>query len=238
MYIDVYFVVNLVVDRCALECAMGRLGLSKKRLWLGAFVGAVGACVWKVCVAEPLLQPIGALLLAALMVYSCAGRRPWRQWCGLLLQLYAYGFLFAGMIPYVSRYIPLWVASVILSFGGIQLWLYLHEKGKKRCMTVRIEEEGKLWEGRAIVDTGHLLKEPITGKAVIIVKKEALPKDWKVSWPITYQSIQGKGLMYGFWPQRMWIGETLYKENEIMVAAADEWKEKEFSAIIPGYLME
>lgn len=238
MYIDVYFVANLVMDRCALECAMGRLGLSKGRLWLGAFVGAVGACIWEIWVKEPMMQPIGVLLLSALMVYACIGRRPWRQWCSLLLQLYVYGFLFAGVIPYVSRYIPLWIVSVLLSFGGVKLWLYFQAKGKKQLVSVRIEEGDQFWEGRAIVDTGHLLKEPITGKAVIIVKKEALPKEWKVSWPLAYQSVQGKGLMYGFWPQRMWIGKRLYKEKEIMVAAADEWKEKEFAAIIPGYLME
>ncbi|MBQ7017224.1 MAG: sigma-E processing peptidase SpoIIGA [Firmicutes bacterium] len=238
MYIDVFFLVNLVMDRLALECAVGRLRLPKGRLWLGAFVGAMGACVWEVCISIDWLQPIGAMLLSIIMVYACVGRRPWKQWCSILMQVYVYGFLFAGVIPYVSRYIPLWTASVLLSYGGIKLWLYLQSKGKKQFMIVRIENEGEIVKGKGIVDTGHLLKEPITGRPVIIVKKTAVPEKWKASWPLVYQSVKGKGLMYGFWPQRMWIGEQLYKEKEIMVAAAEEWNEKEFLAIIPGYLLK
>ena len=238
MYIDVYFVINVVMDRCALECALGRLGLSKGRLWLGALIGAAGACAWEVWVPEELLQPVGALSLSMLMMYVCIGTRPWRQWCSLLLQLYVYSFLFAGVIPYVSRYIPLWVGSVLFSFGGIKLWLWRQEKGKKQWMPVRIESDGQNWEGRGMVDTGHMLKEPITGKPVIIVKETSLPKEWKAEWPIVYQSVQGKGLMFGFWPRRLWIGEQAFKEREIMVAVATEWKEDEFLAIVPGYLME
>ena len=64
MYIDVYFLINLVVDRCALECAIGCLGVSKRKLWLGAVAGAAGACLWKIWITPVMLQPFGALLLA------------------------------------------------------------------------------------------------------------------------------------------------------------------------------
>ena len=238
MYIDVFFVVNLLVDRCALECAMGRLHVSKRRLWLGAFAGAAGACIWEIWMKLSVLQPLGAFLLAVMMVYICIGKRPWRQWGGVLLQLYMYGFLFAGVIPYVSRYIPLWIISVLVSFGGIKLWLWWQAKRKRRLLPVIIEKDGVNWKGRGMVDTGHLLKEPITGKPVIIVDRAMLPTNWEVGWPIVYQSVQGKGVMYGLWPSQTWIGEQVFKEKEIMVAVAEEWKEKEFSAIVPGYLVE
>ena len=238
MYIDVYFLINLVVDRCALECAIGRLGVSKRKLWLGAVAGAAGACLWEIWITPVMLQPFGALLLAVMMVYICIGARPWRQWCGTLVRLYMYGFLFAGVIPYVSRYMPLWIISVLISFGGIKAWMLWQGKGKRRLLTMMIEIDGVSWKGKGMVDTGHLLKEPITGKAVIIVDRAALPQSWEGKWPIVYQSVQGKGILYGLWPQKMQIDEQVFKEKEIMVAVAEEWKEKGFSAIIPGYLVE
>ena len=238
MYIDIYFLINFVMDWCTLECTLGRLGISKRRLGGGAFVGALGSCLWEMGVSIRMLYPMGAFLLSLLMLYVCIGRRPWRQWWNLLVQLYAYSFLFAGVIPYVSRYISLWILTVLLSFAGIQLWLYWQKRLKPQGLSVVIEEQERRWEGKAILDTGHVLKDPISRRPILIVDPAALPKEWGGSWPIVYQSVQGQGMMYGFWPQRVWIGGRLYKEKEILVAKAEVWNEKGFSAIIPGYLME
>ena len=217
---------------------MRRYKLAKWRLWLGAVVGAMGACLWEIAGFSQLLRPVWALVLSMLMIYACIGARPRRQWVKTLVELYGFSFLFAGIIPYVSRYIPLWIGSVLLSYGAIKLWLLRQEKKRAELLTLRIRAEEGCWEMAAMVDTGHRLKEPITGCPVIIVKADRLPVGLQTVWPIGYESVQGRGLMFGFWPKQLWVGDRMFKEKEVLVAVAREWKEESCEALIPGYLLE
>ena len=238
MYIDVYFFVNLIMDRFSLACGLRRYKLPRYRLWLGAGIGAVGACLWEVAGFPMLLRPGGALVLAGLMVYGCIGVRSRGQWMRALIEVYGYSFLFAGVIPYVSHMIPLWIGSVLISYGGIKIWIRWQEKRKVREVSVVLETKDERCRLTAVVDTGHQLREPITGKPVVIIRQDCLPGTVKPLWPVCYESVQGRGIMFGFWPEKLWIGDHLYKEKEILVAVASEWHEQNWDALVPGYVME
>ncbi len=238
MYLDVYFLINLILDRCSLECALRRYVLPKWRLWLGAAAGAAGGCLWEMMELPGMMRPIWALVLSMMMIYICIGWRPRSQWAKALAELYGFSFFFAGVIPYVSRFMPLWIGSVLLSYGGIKFWLRWKEKRSDALLQVAIETDTASWKVDAMVDTGHRLREPITGSSVVIIKAGSLPPSVQPSWPICFESVQGKGIMFGFWPKTLRIGDRLYKEKEILVAVAAEWKETNCEALVPGYIME
>ena len=238
MYIDIYFLVNLIMDQFSLTCALRQYHLPQHKLWLGAVIGAVGACLWEVSGLPMMLRPVGALLLAFCMVYACIGKRTGRQWIRVLIEVYGYSFLFAGVIPYISPVIPLWIGSVLVSYCGIRVWLFWQDKRKVQDVSVILEVDHESQKLMAVVDTGHQLREPITGKPVVIIRQECLPKQVTPRWPICYKSVQGKGVMFGFWPEKLWIGDHLYKEKEILVAVASEWHEQNWDALVPGYVME
>ncbi len=238
MYIDVYFLINLIIDRCSLECALHGYRLSKWRLWAGAVTGAMGACLWEIAAGPELIRPFWAMGLSMSMLLVCIGLRPKRQWFLSLTKLYGFSFLFAGIVPYVSQYIPLWIGSVLLSYGMIRLWVVYQEKRKIANISLRIETKQGIWQLRAMMDTGHTLRETITGSPVIIVKGTRLPEEIQRTWPVGYNTVQGKGLMFGFWPRNVWIGSHLFKEREILVAVAEDWKEKDCDALVPGYLAD
>ena len=201
-------------------------------------MGAMGACVWEMAGFPTIVRPVGALLLAVCMVGVCIGKRTVQQWTRALIEVYGYSFLFAGIIPYVSKMIPVWSGTVLVSYGGIKLWLWWQERRENREVWVVFEMESMRKRLRAIVDTGHCLREPITGKPVVVLRKECLPETVKPNWPLCYESVQGKGILWGFWPKQVWIGDQLYREKEILVAVASEWKETNWDALLPGYLMK
>ena len=238
MYLDVYFFVNLIMDRLSLACALREYRMSGWRLWLGAFIGAVGACLCEMIGLAMLLRPAVALIIAGCMLYSCIGKRPFAQWIRALIEVYGYSFLFAGVIPYISRFIPLWLGSVLVSYSGIRAWLWWQTKRKRKIVTVIFEVGSVRKKLMAMVDTGHRLAEPITGKPVVIIRKECLPKMVDPQWPICFESVQGTGVMFGCWPEKLWIEERRYKEKEILVAVAAEWGEKTWDALVPGYVIE
>jgi len=238
MYIDVYFLINLILDWCSLKFALQRYKVSKWRLGIGAAVGAAGACLWEMLELSEMMRPIWTLVLSMMMMYICLGQRRGRQWMRALAELYGFSFFFAGILPYVSRFMPLWIGSILLSYSMIKLWLRWKEKKTDALLQVAIETDEAKWKVEAMVDTGHRLKEPITGSSVVIVKAESVPQGIQASWPICYESIQGKGMMFGFWPKKLWIGNQLYKEKEILVAVASDWTETSCDALIPGYIMD
>ena len=79
MYIDVYFLINLILDWCSLKFALQRYKVSKWRLRMGAAVGAAGACLWEML--ELSEMPWTA---ARKTVDESAGRIVWIQFflCG------------------------------------------------------------------------------------------------------------------------------------------------------------
>ncbi len=238
MYIDVYFLVNLILDRCSLECALRKYHVVKWRLWAGAAVGAVGACLWELACFPAVMRPFGSLSLSVVMLHVCIGRRPRSQWLKTLMELYAFSFLFAGVIPYVSRFMPLWIGAVMLSYAAIKLWLIWREKKNTALLTIQIETDLASWKVNAMVDTGHRLKDPITGSPVVIIKTECIPSGIHPSLPICFESVQGSGVMFGFWPKRLEIEDRVYKEKEILIAVAPQWKAENCEAIFPGYALD
>ena len=176
MYIDIYFFINLIMDRVSLACALRKYDLPKKKLWLGAGVGAAGACLWEVTGLPMMMRPLGALFLAGCMVYACIGKRSWTQWSRAMIEVYGCSFLFAGVIPYISQFIPIWISAVLISYGGIKVWLWRKEKRKIEVVKVVFEVENGKRQLIAVVDTGHRLVEPITGKPVVIIRRDCLPE--------------------------------------------------------------
>lgn len=238
MYLDVYFGINLLLDGCALTFAVRKYGIPRRRLWLAAAMGALGACLWEISRLPEWIRPLWALALSGAMVYMCIGARPKDQWVRTLMELYGFSFLFAGIIPFVSRYVPLWIGSVLLAYTMIRLWLRWQEQKQPKSVPLQIEAQGVSWTMTALVDTGHLLREPLTKRPVIIVLAAALPKNIRASWPVCYETVRGGGVLYGFWPTRIQVGERVFKEKEVLVAAAPEWHSDGYEALIPGYMME
>ncbi len=87
--------------------------------------------------------------------------------------------LFFGMYPLKIIFIGAIIASIVLIFG----FKIVKNKMSKKDMFCKlyVQINGKTAETIAMVDTGNMLIDPISGKAVIVVEKvvleDILPKD-------------------------------------------------------------
>lgn len=238
MYIDVYFAVSCLMNGLLLSCALLPLPVKKRRIWLASAVGALGGCLWELAGPPEMARPVSALALSALMVQLCIGKRPARQWRTVLFKFYAYSFLMAGLIPFIRRYISLWLLCCGAAYLGLRGFLKLTEGKKKQEVRIRVEKSGESWELRAVVDSGNLLREPVHGRPVIVVRAGCLENCPEASWPVLYQTIQGRGMMLGFWPQRVELEGREFKEGEVLIGLSSTWRAEGFEALVPESLMK
>ena len=220
IYADVLFLVNWVMDYVLLWAVCVVMGLSRKKLRLGlaAALGAGWVCVIAIFSLPPMLEGILTWLgISSLMVWIAC--RP-RKFCDLLNQLfvlYLVAFLAGGGLNllYFHTSAGGYLKQVILGIrlinasgvgvilGGIATTLAVTkilntmDKQKKRRKN-RYTAELYFGERRVIVDgfidTGNRLKEPITRKAVHILKEDtAAPlmsgEDMPMSYLVPYHAI-------------------------------------------------
>ncbi len=199
VYADVLFLVNWVMDYVLLWAVCVVMGLPRKKRRLGsaAALGAGWVCVIAIFSLPPMLEGILTWLgVSSLMVWIACRPRKFADLLNRLMVLYLVAFLAGGGLNllYFHTSAGVYLKQVILGtqkidasgvgviVGGIATILAVTkilntmEKQKKRRKN-RYTAELYFGERRIVVDgfidTGNRLKEPITGKAVHILKKDA-----------------------------------------------------------------
>lgn len=198
VYVDVLFLVNLVMDYVLLWAVCAVMGLPRKKMRLGlaAALGAGWVCVIAIFSLPPTLEGVLTWLgISSLMVWIACRPRKFSDLLNRLSVLYLVAFLAGGglNIIYFHTSVGVYLKQVILGIrkadssgmgvilGGIAMTLAVTkilntmEKQKKRRKN-RYTAELYFGERRVLVDgfidTGNRLKEPITGKIVHILQED------------------------------------------------------------------
>ena len=190
VYIDVYFLMNGIFDFCIL-ILVGRIQKCGQKLWrllAGAAVGGLGATL--VLYFSVLLSSSGIVLqyglLPVLMLLLSFGFSDKRSFLCQLLTFYAITFLFGGiLIAFRQEGVQIQFILGTTTVVELFLWVLLPEL-QKRHRELQNEYKvavnfGKSWiYGNALLDTGNRLREPISGKPVILAEfqniKSGLPE--------------------------------------------------------------
>lgn len=191
VYVDTLFLFNLLVDYFLLLLTAKVAGVYAKRsrLLAGGTVGALFAVLlyfppMPVLLAAFLRAVTGGLTVAA--AFGFRKKRWWLRLCGVFLLL---TLLLAGMvmglavyiggnflqngIPYFEISIPVMLVSFTLIYllSGLVL-------GKGRAEISRSFREITVVEGahqaqfRALVDSGNLLRDPLSGRRVVVLQAD------------------------------------------------------------------
>lgn len=194
VYIDVYFVENVLLDMLVLLSAALLLG-KRPALWrffLASVLGGVGSVLilW-MGLGYGFAYILSVLVLdmaMCLLLFSNA-----RQ---ILVQvIYFHGICFAytkigSCITAlgVTQFERL-AASALLAASVLLIYGYRRSAEGKRLYTVRIVEDGKELDFKALFDTGNSLTDPYTGKPVSIVEENADILRWLHDKPQKYRVI-------------------------------------------------
>ena len=256
VYIDVLFLVNFSADYLVLLTVgkLRRLRLRRLRLICGALFGglyALPAFIW--IPTYPLLL-LSVLLSGAAMALVGLGFPGWRRFLSCLLLLYLVSFLYGGAISVLfSLFVRLFgrlrptgdvggkvlVFLVLFLLSGMftALSRRLRAGGAPREIGCRITVGEKTRHLTLMTDSGCLLREPMTGRAVVLLSAKAAEalvpsallsteegieptlayEEKKRYYLIPYQTVSGKRLMHGFRPDRAEIGSGRRRREEAVV---------------------
>lgn len=205
VYIDSLFLMNLVLNLLMLHLVSRMIQCTATHwsLFLGAALGAAGECLF-------IVLPIFPIWLKLLLAYGGVGLAMVRIglriteasiWKKSLLLLYIFSFLFGGIMEFMGNQfsyfgkhpvtIPWILAGAYVSFSLLNYGIrrYLLGKKEKSIYPVHIYQNGGELALMALLDTGNSLVEPVSGKPVSIVEKEAILKLMQTVEPCRYHTI-------------------------------------------------
>lgn len=197
IYIDIIIVENLIMNYIILY-ATGLISKNKIyyiRIFFASLIGAIYAISQYISKLNIYSNIIIKMILSIIIVFVAFNPQDVKKMCKQLVLFYLTTFTFGGVATYLiyvlkpqniiiknGMYVGTYVLKVIF-IGAIlgTIILFIAFKLAKNKITkkdmickVKIKLNGKDKILNTMVDTGNMLKEPITGNPVIVVEKTVL----------------------------------------------------------------
>lgn len=206
IYAELLFLENIIMNYLILTITSKICGSSvtKKRLFLGAFIGALYAFVFFVPSIQFLYSTVMKILFSCLIVSISFSPHSIKYFVKLMVSFYGISFALGGLVLagiyftdmsgliknnviYVRdlSYLKILLSAII----GYFMMIYLAKLFKYRILNnelyvnIQIEMDGKSAYVKGILDTANFLVEPISQVPVIVIEYLALqgflPEDFK-----------------------------------------------------------
>lgn len=275
VYGDVYLVINFTMDFLALYLTARALKRPAPplRLSLAAALGAGYALASLLLPDGNPLSVFTSLAIPVLLVLIAFGFSGWRELLRTLAVFWAISFLLGGAATAASYLVAQWAKKEVVIGGQVEAlpadlpyWgvialgllvaavvSFLLRLRKKLPQTATVEvgeDETTLVSLSGLVDSGNLLTEPLSGRAVILIDRSAaafLPPELAFlrggGTPsltprlrlIPYSTPSGEGIFYGYLPTVVRVNG---KPRTACVAIAALPKgEQALPAIVPASLV-
>lgn len=194
VYIDILFLVNLIVDYFLLlaTATLRHLEVSRVRLLLGAVLGAIYSCAAFFPELDLAFTLAGKLCVSVVVTLAAFPLRGKRSFLLTFLCFHATSALFAGVMLGLELmlhpsallfsngevYVDLSAGALTLSAAGAYgvLWLcsrFLKNRGSTR-RKLTLSAEGRTVTLSALYDSGNLLTDPLTGAYVCVASLSAV----------------------------------------------------------------
>lgn len=197
IYVDIIIVENLIMNLIILYATglILKIKVSFFRLLLASLIGAIYAALQYISNIKILSNITIKTFLSIIIIWVAFHPQNMKKMCKQLLLFYLTTFTFGGVATYLiyvlkpqniimknGMYVGTYVLKVIFIGAilgtGILLVSFKISKNKisKKDMICKIliKLNGKEITLNTIVDTGNMLKEPITGNPVAVVEKNSL----------------------------------------------------------------
>ncbi len=197
IYIDIIIVENLIMNFIILYATgiISKNKISYTRIFIASLIGAIYAITEYTSKLNIYSNIIIKIILSIIIIYVAFYPQNIKKMCKQLILFYLTTFTFGGIATYLiyvlkpqniiiknGTYIGTYVLKTIF-LGAIigTIILVIAFKVTKNKITqkdmickVKIKIDGKEKIVNTMVDTGNMLKEPITGTPVVVVEKVTL----------------------------------------------------------------
>ena len=197
IYVDVIFLENLIMNSIILYATAIILKIKPKtvRVIISSTIGSIYSIILYVTNMKIYTSIISKIILSAIMVYVAFNpqnvKKMWKQ----LLIFYLTSFVFGGVSLYLiyvikpqnilmkngmfaGQYVlKVIMLGAIVAFIIIKISLKIIKtkfNPKDIYCKIKFKLNGKQVETKAMIDTGNLVKEPITNTPVVIVESSLL----------------------------------------------------------------
>lgn len=197
IYVDIIIVENLIMNFIILYATglILKIKVSFLRLLLASFVGAIYSALQYISNMRILSNILIKTILSIIIVNISFHPQNIKKMCKQLLLFYLTTFTFGGVATYLiyilkpqniiiknGMYVGTYVLKVIFIgaiLGTVILFISFRiskNKISKKDMTckIKLKLNGKEITLNTMVDTGNMLREPITGNPVVVVEKNSL----------------------------------------------------------------
>ena len=199
IYIDVIFLENLIMNSIILYATAIILKIKPKmiKIIISSAIGSIYAIITYITEIEIYTSVILKTILAIIIVYVAFNPQNVKKMLKEVAIFYLTSFVFGGVTLYLIYYIKpqeifikngmfvgIYILKVIL-LGGIFALIIIKISSKiiKDKITpkdiycnIKIKIDNKIIETKGMIDTGNLVKEPITNTPVVILESTLLEK--------------------------------------------------------------
>ena len=197
IYLDVIIVENLIMNYIILYATglISKIKIKHLRLFLASLIGAIYSVIEYISKINIYSNIITKIILSILIVYIAYNPQDVKKMCKELLLFYLTTFTFGGVATYLiyvikpqeiiikngmytgtyilkTVFLGAIIGSIIIIIG-FKLAKNKITKKDMFCIT-KIKINGKEIELKTMMDTGNMLKEPISGNPVMVVEKKSL----------------------------------------------------------------
>ena len=197
VYLDVVFLENIIINYIILYVTgiISKAKIKQKRILFGTIIGAIYSIVYYLFKLKIYSSVIIKIILSIIIIYVSFNSKNFKDLAKKTILFYLVSFVFGGAsiaIIYmvnseqitiqngvlVGKYTikTILVGIIIAYFTVIIAFSIIKTKISKKDLIcdISINLNNKLIETKAMIDTGNLLKEPITNKPVIVMEHTLL----------------------------------------------------------------
>ena len=245
VYIDLLFFLNYIYDFLLLMTVSVTLKRNTKikRLFLGSFIGSISTFIIFIPLNKYLLffLKIAMGIIMLIVTYSFKNIKYFFQ---NLLYLYMTSVILAGFLYYLKLEFANLSYLLILTIAPLILYLYIKEQKhlkvivnyyKKVLITFKNNQNLTL---NAFLDSGNKLKDPITGKYIILINKSLIEGIYNIRSPIyvPIKTVNKNSLLECISIKNIQIDNKTY--NNYLLGLSDTFKSNDYDCLLNYHLLE
>lgn len=263
IYADMLFAINFSMDLVSLfiTASIVRRKIHKKRMLISSAIGGLYGVLEVILPLSPVISAILGILVSFLMCFIAYFEKSIKRFTAMYVIYWGvsaslggfmsvlYSFLNKILAKYIedynyttvytgARFFIIVSLSILLS---VLVGRFFTFEKEIESVIIKANIEGEEYSFSALCDSGNLLKEPISGKSVILVSSNT-PVGQKITeMPdifkryIPYSSVGGKGLLKGVLPNSISVNGS---EISAIIASVDKNDFAGFDACIPTSLIK
>ena len=204
IYLDLLFLLNFIYDLLLLITVSVTLKRNTrfKRILLGSFFGAISTFIILIPLNKYLLL-ILKILTSVIMLIITYSFKNIKYFFNNLLYLYMTSVILAGFLYFLKLEFNNLSYLISLSIAPLILYLYINEQKKLKEIVnyykkvIVTFKNNKTLSLNGFIDSGNKLKDPITGKYIILVNKKTLKGIYNIRSPmyVPIKTINKKSLL-------------------------------------------